>query len=119
MNTNQPQKIRVFNQYISREEWDNVSIPNYFYFDLCIWISKEKMTDDEKKDNPNYETIQGYLKRVSYKEAWLQSWNKATSADRKLTFKIPGFKPDLFEEISGIDVTTTKEWEEYQDELSD
>lgn len=62
------------------------------------------MTDREKKDHSDYKTTGGYLKSYEYKEAFQNSWDEADPEDRKRVWDIPGFDPDIFYEISGIDV---------------
>jgi len=62
------------------------------------------MTDREKKDHPEYKTTGGYLKSYEYKEAFQKSWDEADPEDRKRVWDIPGFDPDIFYGISGIDV---------------
>jgi len=98
LNTNSP-KLRIFNK---ETDETNINYPDYFHFDLNIWVNVKEMTTKEKKENYWYKTMGGYLKRLSYKEAWIESFNKATNADVKKTLKLPNFDYNLFEEISGI-----------------
>jgi hypothetical protein len=67
------------------------------------------MTEQEKKDNPNYETTEGYLKVLEYKEAFQESYNRASKEDREKIFNIPNFNAKKFFEISGIDVKINTE----------
>ena len=62
------------------------------------------MTDKEKENNPDYETLGGYLRKMTYKEAWKYSWNNANKENRKLILKLPNFDNEIFKEITGIDV---------------
>ena len=68
------------------------------------------MTDEEKENNPDYETLGGYLRKMTYKEAWKYSWDNANKENRKLVLKLPNFDNEIFKEITGIDVC--KELEE-------
>ncbi len=62
------------------------------------------MTDQEKIDNPKFHTAGGYLKKIPYKEAFINSWEKADKEDKKLVLQLPGFDKEMFYEISGIDI---------------
>ena len=66
------------------------------------------MTDKEKADNPDYEVVGGYLKVFDYKEAFQKSYDEASEEDKKLLIKLPNFDPDVFFEISGIDLRNSK-----------
>ena len=103
-NTTEPFTVRVFNKHISRSKWDQVYLPDFLYFSLTEWISSENMTDAEKNDHPEHQTAGGYLREYSYKEAFQKSWDEADPKDRERIWDIPGFDPDIFYEISGIDV---------------
>ena len=103
-NTTGADTIRVFNKHISRSKWDQVYLPDFLFFGLTEWISSENMTDAEKKDHPEHQTTGGYLREYSYKEAFKKSWDEADPKDRERVRDIPGFDPDIFYEISGIDL---------------
>lgn len=68
------------------------------------------MTKEELKEHPTAEAPQNFLKHISYKEAWRQSWDNAPNDDKQLLYKLPNFDPEIFEEISGIDVTQDPTW---------
>ena len=103
-NTTTADTIRVFNKTISLSEWDRADLPDFLFFDLTEWIPSSDMTDREKRDHPEYKAIGGYLKVYGYKEAFQKSWDKADPEDRERVRDIPGFDPDIFYEISGIDL---------------
>jgi hypothetical protein len=97
---NQP--IRIFNQETDVEEID---FPNFFYFDLTIFVSYDTATDDERQQHKkDIEVCGGFLKAIPYKEAWRRSWDKATDEDRRKVLKLPNWNNEIFKEISGIDV---------------
>jgi len=100
MNSDEP-KIRIFNKYTNKKRGD-INFPKYFYFDLNEWVYQTDMNDEEKKKYWWYKTTGGYLRKVDYKEAWKQSFNKATKEDVKKTLKLPNFNYKIFEEITGI-----------------
>lgn len=108
-NTIDQTKIFVFNKLIEKRVWDSLEKPDFIYFNIVEFIKKCDMSDQEKEDNPNYETTNGYLKTLDYKEAFKKSWDKAKLKDDfeyqlKLLKQLPNFDKDIFKEISGIDI---------------
>ena len=93
--------IRIFGKEtsISRSE---IIFPLFFFFDLTTWVSDEDMSDKEKEVFPSYVTTGGYLKTREYKQAFIESYEKATPEDRALVEKLPNFDADIFFQISGI-----------------
>ena len=105
LNTNCPDKYRVFNKWIKKDVYDSISFPSFFIFDVTVFIGHDIASEKEKADHKKeFDTNGGYSKTLSYKEAWKLSWTKADIEDRKKVKKIPGFDNDLFLEISGINV---------------
>jgi len=102
LNTDEP-KVRMFNKQ-TRKNRNEVQFPDFFYFELTKWILFDDMTVDEKKNYPNAETPYGYLKTLSYQEAWQESWFEATDEDKKKVLKLPNFNAKIFKQITGIDV---------------
>jgi hypothetical protein len=101
-NSTKPTTIRIFNKECDINTWDNAKKPSFIYFDLTKWIDFDKMDSVEKKNNPKAEACGGYLKTLSYKEAWAEAYTKTTPEDIKLLKKLPNFDADVFFEISGI-----------------
>jgi hypothetical protein len=66
------------------------------------------MTAQEKKDKPIYKEIGGYLKVLSYEDAWKEWWNGASEKDKKAILNIPQFDAAIFKEITGLDISTAK-----------
>jgi len=60
------------------------------------------MTDKEKADNKDAFITDGYLKTVSYKDAWRIAYDSATEEDIKLLKALPNFDANVFEKITGI-----------------
>ena len=71
-----------------------------------VWRDKDEMTDEEKKNVKGWETMGGYLKTLSYKEAWAEGWKNATQEQRDWYKSLPNFDPQIFKEITGIDTET-------------
>jgi len=72
--------------------------------DPTVWIPWSHMTEQEKKDNPKYELLEGYTKKVDIKDAWKNAWGNWTD-DRKAIFtSLENFDTVKFEQITGIKV---------------
>ena len=104
-NTITPETILVFNKECSRKVWNNTTKPDFIYFNyLTKFIWSSDMTDEEKIKHPEHECLGGYLREMTYKEAFKYSWENADKEDRKLVLELPNFDNEIFKEISGIDV---------------
>ena len=68
----------------------------------CIWVESKDMTEDEKKSNPNYEVVGGYLKVISLKESWVNLWKTLSEDEKDEFYKLPNFDWDVFTEITSI-----------------
>jgi len=108
-NSDTPDKIRAFNKDCDRDFWNNSEKPN-FISDIVInkWITELNMTDEEKKENPDFHVREGYLKTIDYKEAWKIAYNNSSEEDKRLLLKLPNFDANVFEEITGINVLKKK-----------
>ena len=85
------------------KEWENhKAIEIMSNLDPTIWVSERLMSDEEKQDNPKYETTEGYLKTIPLKEAWANVWNNLTDENKKVFTSLPNFTWTLFTEITGI-----------------
>jgi hypothetical protein len=100
-NTNEP-TIRLFNKETNLKRKD-INLP-YVNLKITEWISKGKMTDKQKEENPQYKTTKGFLLTRSYKEAWKIAWEEMKKGDKNKFLNLPNFCPKIFEEITGIDV---------------
>ena len=103
-NTKEQDQFFCFNKLTKKQDID---FPTFLFFDLIEWIPVACMTDAEKNEHPECDTIGGYLKEKNYKEAFRESFEKAKKKDvwqdqlKKLK-AIPNFDEKIFEEISGI-----------------
>ncbi len=109
LNSNTPNTIRVFNKEILLEAWDKAYKPKFLFFNLVFWVSSKDMTEKEKAENPSHETNAGFLRFLSYKEAFKKSWDEADKTDRERIRDLPNFDAEVFFEISGIDLREPKE----------
>ena len=62
------------------------------------------MTDDEKREHPEHETIGGYLKTVEFETACRIMWHNLSECEKQAVMEIPNFDAKIFEEITDIDV---------------
>ena len=124
-NTVRPNTIRVFNKECDFDFWSNYEVPDFLYFDTTRWIPESQMSEQEKEDFGSYKTTGGYLKELDYKEAFQESYNKASDEEKEHLLKMPNFDADIFYKISGIDVKSDskkdkkiKELEELIEDIS-
>ena len=71
---------------------------------LNVWVDKEDMTDDEKEDNSVYKEIGGFLRTLSYEDAWKKWWEDSKKSDREAITGLKYFDETIFKGITGIDV---------------
>lgn len=84
-----------------------IAFPDFLYFDLTEWVCTHRMTDKEKEQHPEHTTTGGFLRVLSYKEAFRKSFEKAKAKanwQQQLAElqAIPNFDANIFYEISGI-----------------
>jgi len=104
-NTDQPDKVRVFNKWISREDYKSIYFPRFLYFKPNVWVSHDTASQEEKeKYKQEIETCGGFVKTLDYKEAFKLSWDRSDKEERIKIKDVPGFDKDMFFEISGINV---------------
>ena len=99
-------EIKIFDKKsdMTMEDWNNSEYCEILskHFILNQWIDKDDMTDQEKKDNPKFYVMGGYLKTFEYKEACKNMWKKMSDSEKETIKSIPNFDTEKFEEITGI-----------------
>lgn len=102
------QPLYVFNKPTNISREDFYELPTVkamiWKFDNSDWIYAKNMTEDEKINHPEYETTGGYLKIVDYKTACSRMWERMTDDEKAAVRDIPNFDPEVFKEITGIDI---------------
>lgn len=69
------------------------------------FIFKDDMSEEEKQEHSEYETIDGYLKTVNARKADKQKWwNDLEEKERQEVLNLPNFDKDIFFECTGIEV---------------
>ena len=104
-NTNEP-TVRLFNKEtnLKRSELD---IP-YIYLSINEWISENNMTSEQKTNDKDFHIKGGTLIQRSYKEAWDKAWKDLSENVKNEFLNLPNFCSKIFEEITGINVNSTK-----------
>ena len=95
--------VRIFGKETDVKKED-IDFPSWLYFALTQWVSYDTATDKEKKEHKNeIEISGGFLKTLTYKEAFRLAWSKAGFSERKKLFSLPNWNNEIFMQISGID----------------
>ena len=68
----------------------------------CVWVHSDMMTQEEKKMNPNYNVVKGYLRVASLQEKWVKLWNILSDEEKGYFYSLPNFDWDIFTEITSI-----------------
>lgn len=101
--------IRMFNKdtNLTYDEWLSSDVRKILInnFNLTEWVKAEDMTDIEKTKHIEHVLLRGYLKVYTYKQAWKNLWDKITQEEKEKIMSLPNFDKDIFQEITGIDVS--------------
>ena len=77
---------------------------NKIDFTPTEWVYSSDMSDQEKKNHPEHETLGGYLKERNTNNCCIEWWNSLNKGERKVIMSLPNFDENVFEEITGIKV---------------
>ena len=107
-NTEEP-KIYLFNKPSdwTYRDWINSNaryLLNKIPTDVLEWVYSKSMTDQEKQEHPEHETTGGFLKMIEKSKSSQEWWNSLPEYQKNIIKEIPNFDPDIFEEITGIQV---------------
>ena len=108
-NTMSP-KIYMFNKPSewTYEDWVNsraCALLNQLSEYVCKYVLISDMTDEEKTEHPEAETVGGYLKCVPIFDVSVQWWNELSNEDKKEIISLPNFDGYIFKEITGVGVS--------------
>jgi len=105
LNSKTPADCLIFNKKAKFSDWDKADKPDFFWFDLTVWVSHDTATESERTEYAKeIETCGGFLKTLGYKEAFKLSYANASQEDRDKVKNLPNWDADVFFEISGIRV---------------
>jgi hypothetical protein len=94
---------RIFNKEVTIEEYSRqINSKPKFILPVTMWVKKEDMTDEEKNNKSNWSELGGYLKTLSYKNAWKEGWKNSSKEFKNWVKNLPNFNAELFEKITGI-----------------
>lgn len=94
---------RIFNQDVEKSEWEKIknSLPS-IELKVSSWVDKKDMSKSEKDSKSGWETMGGYLKTLSYEEAWAKWWNEARQDDKNKILNMKHFDANIFTGITGL-----------------
>ena len=88
------------------EDWhssDAINIMNTCPYTYSNFINESDMTDEEKENHPEYETIGGYIKTFIVTEEDKEKWWNELDEDKKDVIKaLPNFDFDKFRQCVGF-----------------
>ena len=103
------QPITMFNlpskwNYSDWAQSEACMILNKIPHDPVVWIWAEEMTEEEKLDHPEHETVGGYLKEMDLSDNAKIWWRGLTDAEKNVITSMPNFDAQIFKKITGVDV---------------
>ena len=107
-NTEEP-KIFLFNKPSdwTYRDWLNSDaryLLNQIPRNVVDWIWSDDMTDEEKKQHPEYEVVGGYLKILDESECGQLWWNSLSERYKNIIKAMPNFDKEIFEDVTGIKI---------------
>ena len=107
-------KIFTFNKPSDMTLWDWQICEAKYIMKYCPrrkvkWISKNCMSDKEKKEYPSYEFTGGYLKAIEPNNSQQNWWNNLPQMKKNIVMDLPNFDADIFKKITGIEVRKEKQ----------
>jgi PPE-repeat protein len=99
--------IKLFDKDSSWSEQDFIDSKAYSLLcqvDTKMWVYPSQMNDEEKKNNPSYQTCDGYLKDIPFKEAFQNAWHNWNAQNREAFTSLPNFDKDIFFLITGVKI---------------
>ena len=107
-NTESP-KIFLFNKPSdwTYQDWFK-SNARYILMDcpsnVLSWICDDDMTDEEKKQHPEYSVTGGFLKHIEKETGRQMWWDGLSDRNKTIVMNLPNFDKDIFKEVTGIDI---------------
>ena len=103
------QKIFMFNKSSNwtYQEWLDSNayyLLNQIPRNVVEWIRLGDMTDEEKAENPTYETTGGYLKVLDKSECGQLWWDGLSNYQKNIIKSLPNFNKEIFRECVGVNI---------------
>ena len=109
-NTVDAESAYYFNTLLPVAVWEAAYKPNWIYKPCPTkWVTRDAMSDKEKTDNPSCVTTGGYLRENDMAEEWRKAYASASPEDIQAVRDLPGFDPDVFFQITGLDLRVPDE----------
>lgn len=106
-------KIYMFNKpsNLTYDDWLN-SRARYILTkcpsNVITWINEDDMTDEEKKQHPEYSTTGWFWREIEKEPKRQEWWNNLSDEDKDAVMSLPNFDKEIFKKITGIDVEQQK-----------
>ena len=99
--------IKMFNKSseMTMEDWWNCdarNLLNYIPKNVVEWIFPDNMTEQEKQEHSEYETLGGYLKILDESDSATLWWNGLPESDKDRIKLLPNFEFEIFCKCVGI-----------------
>lgn len=96
--------LQIFNKDVTEEEYQSakssLNVKN-FKLPIAKWIDAKEI----EKPTTTQKQLGGYLKVLSYQDAWKEMWNGLSSEDKNFFKKFKNFDAEIFEKITSIKVS--------------
>ncbi len=95
--------FRIFNKDVLEETYNKVKNSldiKGFKLPIAKWIKIE----DVKDPTTTQKQLGGYLKTLSYQNAWKEMWNGLSQSDKLFFQELPHFDSEIFFKITGIKI---------------
>lgn len=99
----------VFNEELTESEFEEVkkSLP-VINLPINYWVEKNQMSNEEKDKVVGWSEMGGYLKKLSYEEAWAKWWSEAKQEEKEKILNCKYFDAEIFKGITGIEISSKK-----------
>lgn len=105
--------LRIFNVDVTQKQYEEtlkLLKDNDVKIQLTKWVDIKNLVDGEI--NKTVRQMGGKLKVFSYEESWSNWWNKATTQQKEAITTLKWFDPQIFKEITGINITVDDKMDE-------
>ena len=102
--------LMMFNKPVSEKEYESARVllrDKKFNLPIAKWVDIK----DIDKPTTTQKQLGGYLKNISYKDAWKELWSTLSSDDKHFFTTLTNFNDDIFEQITGIKIEAGKKQE--------
>lgn len=98
--------FKMFNKPVSLKKMRTVKFPSFLSFKQVTWVGEEELNEEERRvlTMSMVRRRKGTLRYMSYEEAFRKAYDEAPIEEHYELFQLPNFDPDIFKQISGIDV---------------